>query len=58
MTGAGMPGMGASQPGIGQSAAAAPLAQAETAADFTEQVICHTLTFVAEYNFCHERWQE
>jgi len=38
MTGAGMPGMGASQPGIGQSAAAAPLAQAETAADFTEQV--------------------
>jgi len=37
MTGAGMPGMGAGQPGIGQPAAA-PLAQAETAADFTEQV--------------------
>merc|ERR1712130_639833 len=39
MAGAGMPGMGPSQPGIGQPApAAAPLAQAESAADFTEQV--------------------
>jgi len=37
MTGAGMPGMGASQPGIGQPAAV-PLAQAESAADFSEQV--------------------
>ena len=35
MAGAGMPGMGAGQP-----AAAAPLAQAESAADFNEQVIC------------------
>jgi len=37
MAGAGMPGMGSGQPGIGQPAAA-PLAQAESAADFTEQV--------------------
>ena len=40
-----MPGMGPGQPGIGQPApAAAPLAQAESAADFTEQVICHKTT--------------
>ena len=50
MTGAGMPGMGASQPGIGQPTAAAPLAQAETAADFSEQVICRSLTSAVEYH--------
>ena len=50
MTGAGMPGMGASQPGI-VPPAAAPLAQAETAADFTEQVLCHNLTSAVEYDF-------
>ena len=50
MTGAGLPGMGASQPGIGQPAAV-PLAQAESAADFSEQVICHNLTSAVEYNF-------
>ena len=33
----GMPGMGPVQPGVGQQAAA-PRAQAESAADFTEQV--------------------
>ena len=37
MAGTGMPGMGAAS---GQPAAA-PLAQAESAADFTEQVSCH-----------------
>ena len=36
MAGTGMPGMGA-----GGQPAAAPLAQAESAADFTEQVIYH-----------------
>ena len=51
MTGAGMPGMGASQPGIVPPAAAAPLAQAETAADFTEQVIFCNLTSAVEYDF-------
>ena len=40
MAGTGMPGMGPGQPGISQPAAA-PLAQAESAADFTEQVSCH-----------------
>ena len=39
-----MPGMGPGQPGIGQPAAAAPLAQAESAADFNEQVICHKIS--------------
>ena len=34
-----MPGMGAGQP-----AAAAPLAQAESAADFNEQVICRKIS--------------
>ena len=49
MTGAGMPGMGASQPGI-VPPADAPLAQAETAADFSEQVICRSLTSAVEYH--------
>ena len=44
-----MPGMGPGQPGIGQPAAAAPLAQAESAADFNEQVICHKISDLFEY---------
>ena len=44
MAGAGMPGMGAGQP-----AAAAPLAQAESAADFNEQVICRKISHLTEY---------
>lgn len=39
-----MPGMGAGQP-----AAAAPLAQAESAADFNEQVICRKISDLYEY---------
>ena len=43
-----MPGMGAGQPGIGQPAAAAPLAQAESAADFNEQVIFYKISDLTE----------
>ena len=64
MAGTGMPGMGAAS---GQPAAA-PLAQAESAADFTEQVSCHNtvdltssagaLTYLNCLMLCHKRWQE